>query len=124
MYFTLGYWRGSSMDGGPRCSSPHVLSEDPGLLLRLPALALPALELIRAGSAAMSRRDVRELHRELQQCQRRLGTQAEAPEDFRRVLELAHELSNTVTAEFLSASAESAAPVSLFAIWKRRLLGK
>ena len=43
----------------------------------------------------------RELHRELRICQSRLGTQSEQAEDFERVLQLAHELSNQITAEYL-----------------------
>lgn len=44
---------------------------------------------------------IRELRRALQDCQRRLGTSAEAPGDFDRARVLAHEINNRATIEYL-----------------------
>jgi hypothetical protein len=74
-------------------------------------------------SGPMTNADLRVLHHELQMCQRRLGTPAELPTDFERVLQLAHEINNQITVDFLRDSANSRAPVSLFALCKRRLFG-
>lgn len=44
---------------------------------------------------------LRDLHRELQECQRRLGTPEERPDDFERVLTLAHRLNNSLAGDYL-----------------------
>jgi hypothetical protein len=51
--------------------------------------------------------NVRDLYHELRACQRRLGTPAETADDFERVLTLAHELNNRLTAEYLRAVSEA-----------------
>jgi hypothetical protein len=71
----------------------------------------------------MTNTDLRGLHHELQLCQRRLGTPAELPGDFERVLQLAHEINNQITVDFLRETSGSRSPLSLFAICKRRLFG-
>ena len=68
---------------------------------------------------------LRELHRELQTCQRRLGTAAETPEDWERVLALAHQINNEIAAKYLSVTVESdnrhaRTLVSLVREWLRR----
>jgi hypothetical protein len=73
--------------------------------------------------APMTNADLRGLHHELQLCQRRLGTPAELPGDFERVLQLAHEINNQITVDFLRESTDSRSPLSLFALCKRRLFG-
>ena len=55
----------------------------------------------------MSQLTLRELHRELRLCQRRLGTPKERPEDFERALNLAHELNNHITAAYLREAVDS-----------------
>lgn len=54
----------------------------------------------------MTEAKVRDLHRELQECQRRLGTSAESDADFERVLLLAHEINNQVSAAYLRIAAD------------------
>jgi hypothetical protein len=49
----------------------------------------------------MTRPTLKDLHEELRQCQRRLGTGTETPEDFQRALQLAHEINNRLTAELM-----------------------
>lgn len=49
----------------------------------------------------MSRPTLKDLHEELRQCQRRLGTGGETSEDFERALKLAHEINNRLTAELM-----------------------
>jgi len=65
----------------------------------------------------------RDMHRELRVYQRRLGTAAEEAGDFERVLFLAHELNNQITAAYLREAAESLPALSpiLTAVGKRVL---
>lgn len=74
-------------------------------------------------SPQLVRKSVRELHRELRSYQRRLGTAAEQEGDFERVLLLAHELNNQITAAYLREAAESLPELSpiLTAVGKRVL---
>jgi hypothetical protein len=66
---------------------------------------------------------LRELHRELQTCQRRLGTRAEAPDDFERVLSIAHRINNEIAAHYLRhATAEEARPPRTLASFVREFL--
>ena len=53
---------------------------------------------------------LRDLHHELQTCQRRLGTPAETPEDWERVLALAHQINNQIAAKYLTTTMESESP--------------
>lgn len=53
------------------------------------------------------RSKVRELHEELKTRQQRLGTSAEAADDFERVLSLAHEINNHIAAEYLRVVTQS-----------------
>lgn len=66
---------------------------------------------------------VRDLHRELQECQRRLGTSAESEADFERVLSLAHEINNQVSAAYLQLAAEAPpqSPPSLLTLCRQWL---
>lgn len=68
-------------------------------------------------------KSAREMHRELRAYQRRLGTTAEEEGDFERVLHLAHELNNQITAAYLREAAESLPELSpiLTAVGKRML---
>lgn len=73
----------------------------------------------------MSETAVRDLYRELRSCQRRLGTSAEQPDDFERVLRLAHQLNNHLAAAYLRRVAETGdeSSQSLAAICKECLDG-
>ncbi len=91
----------------------------------LPAAAVaPDAAIIAAGEPdQLQEVTPRDLHRQLRDCQRRLGTAAEKPDDFDRVLMLAHALNNDVAAAYLRVAAETAAvvPPSLIAIAKQIL---
>jgi hypothetical protein len=74
----------------------------------LPSFAAPhrgaprVIDALRlAQGSRMARATLRELHEELQLCQRRLGTLREVPDDFERVLKLAHEINNRLTVEVM-----------------------
>ena len=70
-------------------------------------------------------RSPREIHRELRSYQRRLGTAAEEAGDFERVLHLAHELNNHITAAYLREAAESLPDLSpVLTMVGKRMLGR
>lgn len=48
-----------------------------------------------------------QLYQEIRRHQTRLGTPAERPGDFERVLALAHDINNRLTVEYLNAALES-----------------
>ncbi len=75
---------------------------------------------------SMSTGAVVELHRELRQRQSRLGTATETADDFERVLNIAHQLNNHLTAEYLRAMVESpdSGNHSLVAVCRRFLPNK
>lgn len=50
-------------------------------------------------------RTLLDLHAELRECQRRLGTAAECPADFERALLLAHEINNHLAVAYMQATA-------------------
>lgn len=66
---------------------------------------------------------LRDLHRELQSCQSRLGTTAETAGDFDRALALAHEINNQVAAEYLRVAVATVAnpPPTLAALCRKIL---
>lgn len=67
------------------------------------------------------RSTVRELHEELKLRQRRLGTPAEAADDFERILSLAHEINNHIAAEYLRAVTERDESPTLISLRERVL---
>jgi hypothetical protein len=75
------------------------------------------------GGTKLQSKSPRDLHRELRMYQRRLGTSAEQAGDFDRVLHIAHELNNHITAAYLREAAESLPDLSpvLTAVGKRVL---
>lgn len=75
--------------------------------MRFPKLSAPTLS---------------ELYAELKLLQRRLGTTLEAPEDFERILFLAHQINNRLTIELLQQQcAQARASLSIVSISKRAL---
>ena len=65
---------------------------------------------------------LRQLYQELQACQRRLGTANEAPDDFARVLSLAHDINNRLTAELMQMSLSDSGEIAMASVC-RKLLG-
>jgi hypothetical protein len=84
---------------------------------------MPNSHLPRSGEHAPSPRvlRLRQLHRELQDRQQRLGTPAEQPGDFDHTLHLAHEINNVFTAEFLGQLDPAAAPRPFLAVLREFL---
>jgi hypothetical protein len=64
---------------------------------------------------------LRDIHRELQFHQRRLGTAAEQPGDFERVLEIAHAINNRLTALLLAEAMDGQDQTSLGAANRKHL---
>lgn len=71
----------------------------------------------------MSEIGLRQLYQDLQACQRRLGTANEAPDDFARVLSLAHDINNRLTTELMQLSLSDQGAIAIGPVC-RKLLGR
>lgn len=72
----------------------------------LPAIVLAAVDFPRPRTESPGSH-LRDLHLELQACQRRLGTSEEKSDDFDRARSLAHEINNRLTVEYLREQLET-----------------
>lgn len=60
-------------------------------------------------SPAMTMASLPDLYREIRSYQGRLGTNAELPGDFERVLRLAHDINNQISVHYMRATMENPA---------------